>query len=216
MHDGVDVFLDGQADFAVRDNCIGCFNHEAAHTNSVDLWDLYGDYDNLGGVSIMSHPWGEKPGGFLAYELMKQGWIDVLRINDGPTNVCLTPLEDKDSSLAHRAALIETDNPDEFFMMEYHKRPDSGWGSGWGVDADGILITHVLLTGSNGAGPLPYIRIESADGDLAYGDWPSESDFWTGMDQVWDGALYDGTPIVSVSEFDRKTDTMMCFKVEYY
>jgi M6 family metalloprotease-like protein len=216
LHDGVDVFLDGQGDFAIRDNCIGCFNHEAAHTNSVDLWDLYGDFDNLGGVSIMSNPWGAQPGGFLAYELMKKGWIDVLCIVHGPTNVCLTPLEDKDSSLAYRAARIETDDPDEFFMLEYHKRPRSGWGSGWTMNADGVLITHILLTGSNAVGPLPLIRIEPADGDLPYDAWPSETDFWNGADQVWDGVLYDGTPIVSASAFARETETKICFTVDFY
>jgi hypothetical protein len=104
----------------------------------------------------------------------------VLRIGQGTNNVCLAPLEDMDSSLACCAALVETDDPDEFFMLEYRKRPAPGWGSGWAENADGILITHILLTGSNAVGPLPLKRIESADGVVPYDERPSETDFWNG------------------------------------
>jgi M6 family metalloprotease-like protein len=217
MHKGVDIFVDGQGALAVTDNCIGCFNHEVAHTDAVGRGDIYGDFNNLGSVSIMSYPWGSNPGGFLAVELMELGWIDVLRIDSDTTDVCVSPMEDASTPFSYRAVLIETGDPDEFFMLEYRKRPGSGWGSGWSLDADGILITHILKTGSNSDGPNPYIRIEPADGSLPYGEWPEEADLWESDGQIFDGKLYDGTFAVAVSNFRRETETTaMCFDVGYF
>jgi hypothetical protein len=165
----------------------------------------------------MSYPWGSNPGGFLAVELMELGWIDVLRIDSDTTDVCVSPMEDASTPFSYRAVLIETGDPDEFFMLEYRKRPGSGWGSGWSFDANGILITHILKTGSNSDGPNPYIRIEPADGSLPYGKWPEEADLWESDGQIFDGKLYDGTFAVAVSNFRRETETTaMCFDVGYF
>jgi M6 family metalloprotease-like protein len=216
MHKGVDMFVDGQGAFAVTDNCIGCFNHKVGHTDAVGRGDIYGDFNNLGSVSIMSYPWGSNPGGFLAVEHMELGWIDVLRISEDATDVCASTMEDASAPFSYRAVLIETGDPDEFFMLEDRKRPASGWGSGWSFDADGILITHILTTGSNSAGPNPYIRIEPADGSLPYGKWPTEADLWQSGDQTFDGTLYDGSAVFAVTNFRREPGATMCFDVRYF
>jgi M6 family metalloprotease-like protein len=221
-HKNVDMFVDGQGFFSTRVSCVGCWNHELAHTSVIGLPDLYGSHSNLGMTSLMSHPWAENsyPGGFLAYELRKLGWMTdyvVFSASRGGAGLCLSPMEDGE----YRAALIETGDPNEFFMLEYHKRPESSWGSGWNMDADGILITHIVPTGSNYDGPTPLIRIESADGDLPYGVFPTETDFWypenPGMpENKFVGKLYDGRELFAVENFFRETTSKICFDVVFF
>jgi M6 family metalloprotease-like protein len=217
-NNNVDMFVDGQASFAVKDTCIGCFNHEVAHGEVVGLPDLYGSFSNLGQTSLMSHPWGENPGGFLAYELLKLGWMtDYVVIAQGTESVqqCLYPMEQE-----FRAVLIETGDLNEFFMLEYHKRPESGWGSGWVSPMDGVLITHIVPSGSNNAGPFPLIRLESADGDLQYSAaWPTETDLWypenpNMPENEFVGNLYNGAEVVTVGNFFRDGSGAICFDVD--
>jgi hypothetical protein len=214
VHKNVDMFVDKGRGFS----CVGCFNHELAHTSAIGLPDLYGNYSNLGDMSIMSYPWDPPQAGFLAYELVKLGWLKdyvVLSPEENYLYYCLRPMEDE-----FQAVLIENGDPNEFFMLEYHKRPESGWGSGWSSPFDGILITHIVPTGSNFALP-PLIRIESADGDLQYaGPWPTETDLWYPENPkmqgtMFAGKLYSGEEVFTVGGFSRDGNAI-CFDVETY
>ena len=207
INKNVDIFVDGQGGYAVKDNCTGCFNHEVAHTKAIGLPDLYGDFNNLGPASIMSYPWGSNPGGLLAFELMKTGWSQPLGISETTEAIVLHPMEDKDG----QAVLIKIGDQNEYFMLEYHKQPEVGWGSDFEID--GIVITHIFdslrhwNTTLNNEDP-PLIRIEAADGALQYGEWPIATSFWypenEAMPEAFIGKLYGQEQgIFRVTSFER-------------
>ena len=210
MHNNVDIFADGQGGLAVNVSCTGCFNHEVAHTKVFDLGDLYGDFSNLGGLSLMSYPWGESPEhriGLLGFDMMKVGWSQPLVFNEdavtGGFGIVLKPMEDPDG----QAVLLKAgDNDNEYFMLEYRKRVAS-----W-LDIDGIIITHVVAskwnTTGNRAEP-PLIQVEAADGLLQYNaEWPTANSFWypenENMPKAFIGRLYgQAKGFVNVTDFHR-------------
>lgn len=173
IHHNVDMFVDAQGSGAVLSRCTGCFNHEVAHTKAVGLPDLYGDYNTLGSLSIMSYPWDKPPPGLLAWEMMKLEWIIPQRVSDTTTNITLKPLEQGGG------AVVVQESHSECFMLEYRQRTLNGFFGSSGPNFDGILITHINknATNWNFAYP-PFIRVETADGNLPFRTWPSESDLW--------------------------------------
>jgi M6 family metalloprotease-like protein len=218
MHNNVDIFADIQGDQAPQESCTGCFNHEVAHTDVFKLSDLYGDFSNLGGLSLMSYPWGNKTEqdrmGFLAFDFMKVGWSQPLFFSattvSGGVGVILNSMEDSDG----QAALLETGVPNEYFMIEYRKRV-AYW-----LDTDGTIITHINENQGDNQKDPPRIRVEPADGVMSYGEWPTATSFWypenEAMPEAFIGKLYgEEKGIFRVTDFRRHGENAMSVSIYF-
>ena len=73
VNGGVNMFVDGQASLSVISRATGNFNHELGHL--LGLVDMYGPYDTLHGLTLMSFSWPVPPHDFAAYERLKLGWL---------------------------------------------------------------------------------------------------------------------------------------------
>jgi hypothetical protein len=165
---GVNIFVDAQNSLSVASGATGNFNHEAGHT--VGVPDLYGPYDTLHYLTVMSDSWALPPQDFTAYERTLLGWMTPRLLDRGSQNVHL-------SSSRHRmdAVRIETSRPSEYFLIEYRRRPDSGFGSS-APDYNGLAVYHVLEGSDQWSDP-PLLKLEAADGAIAPNAWPELSDF---------------------------------------
>ncbi|MFX0091892.1 MAG: hypothetical protein ACFFBD_09035 [Candidatus Hodarchaeota archaeon] len=173
---GAKTFLDGQGSLSLKLGAYANFNHEIGHC--LALPDLYGAYDTIGYLSIMSDSWPISGFGFCAFDKYKLGWLEPLEITSTQKNIELLPAEQNFSSI-----LIPTNQVDEYFLIEYRKKPESGYASF--TDANhpqynGLAIYHVdesqWNNGNRDATPL--IRLEPADGGGENNTQPMTNDFW--------------------------------------
>ena len=165
---GVAMFVDGQASGSVTGGAIGNFNHELGHL--MGLVDMYGPYDTVHGLTLMSFSWPVPPHDFAAYERMKLGWLEPQLLTETTRDVWLPSAHD---TLA--AIKIPTARPEEYFLIEYRKRPESGYGS-QNPFFNGLAVYHVLEGSSMWQDP-PIVKLEPADGSISHDDGLNEIDF---------------------------------------
>lgn len=171
---GVNLFVDGQGDLSVRVDAYGNFNHELGHT--LGLPDLYGPYDTVHYLTLMSDSWPVPPQDFTAYERSLLGWIKPRVLGPGRHHPRL-----RNASEHFDAVRINTGRPNEYFLIEYRQRPGSGFGS-QAPFYDGLAVYHVLDDSAQWIDP-PLLKLEPADGAIAPDQAPEASDF-----------LYPGNP----------------------
>lgn len=168
---GAKLFVDAQDSASVLGRHIGNFNHEVGHL--FGLPDEYGSYDNLNYLTLMSYTWYRPPTSFSAWDRYQLGWLEPISITASTNDVVLYPAE---TNL--QAVIVPTSRSSEYFLIEYRKRPDSGFGAGVATLYDGLAIYHVWEgAGSNGTLP-GLIRLEPPDGDYEWGSAPDANDFW--------------------------------------
>lgn len=168
---GAKLFVDAQDSASVLGRHIGNFNHEVGHL--FGLPDDYGPYDNLNYLTLMSYTWYRPPTSFSAWDRYQLSWLEPISITASTNDVVLYPAE---TNL--QAVIVPTARSSEYFLIEYRKRPDSGFGTGVATPYDGLAIYHVWEgAGSNGRLP-GLIRLEPPDGDYEWGSAPDANDFW--------------------------------------
>jgi M6 family metalloprotease-like protein len=159
-HDNVNMFVDGQASASVISGATGNFNHELAHLRG--LRDTYGTFDTLHGLTLMSFSWPLPPHDFSAFERLQLGWVKPLVVT-GTTRGIVLP-----SAHEHLAAvMVPTARSDEYFLIEYRVKPQSGYGSAYFLPYNGLAVYHVFLVWDNSTQP-PLIKLEPADGTNTY------------------------------------------------
>jgi hypothetical protein len=168
QNQGANDFVDGQDSGSVIAGATGNFNHEVGHTRG--LPDLYGTYDSLQDLTLMSSSWPLPPNDFSAYERVHLGWVV-------PQIVTTTTTASLPSANTHLAAIkVPTARPEEYFLLEYRQRPQTGFGSAAPFDFNGIAVYHVL-EGSNQDLDPPLVKLEPADGTTASSLTPAPTDF---------------------------------------
>lgn len=183
---GVNLFVDGQASLSVRVDAYGNFNHELGHT--LGLPDLYGPYDTLHYLTLMSDSWALPPNDFTAYERSLLGWLKPRTLAPGRHAVRL-----RDASHRFEAVRIPTGREGEYFLIEYRQRPDSGFGSS-APYYNGLAIYHVLENSSQWTDP-PLVKLVPADGQIAPDQAPQLTDF------AYPGNPFQRQPLVLRSHF---------------
>ncbi len=154
---GVNMFMDGQASQSVVFKHTGNFTHEVGHL--LGIQDMYGTYGTLSTLTLMSFPWPLPPPGFSAYEKVLLGWVKPQVVADTSRDLWLPAAEESPA-----AVKVPTSRDYEYFLIEYRKRPSSGYASD-DVRYDGLAIYHVLEGSSMSQNP-PIVKLEPADGSI--------------------------------------------------
>lgn len=150
----VKSFVDSQGSYAVRFRRYGAFNHEFAH--NVGLPDLYGRYSTVNGLTLMGQGVENLPANDLgAWERVKLGWLVPRLVEHTERGLVLPPANDQLAALK-----IPTRRSSEYFVIEYRKTPESGFGS-VGPRYDGLAVYHVLGTSTQNQNP-PLLKLEAA------------------------------------------------------
>lgn len=171
-----DTFCDGQASESIRKRAIGNFSQVLAYgVINGEQSAIFGDFDNIGYLSLMSDSWATPPFGFSSLERFKMGWLKPRVINKTKKGVLLRPAEEN-----MEAVLVYSALPWEYFLIEYRVRPDSGYGSAPGYpDYDGLAIYHVNLYWQiETKRRTPLIRLEKPCISPGYGNSPAATDLW--------------------------------------
>jgi hypothetical protein len=176
METGVNMFADGQASESVKRSATGNLTHEVGHL--LGLVDMYGRYGTLGALSVMSTAWLGIPPDFAAYERIKLRWLTPRIVAQTTTGIWLPWAYEE-----FAAVMVPTRRPAEYFLLEYRRRPPSGYGSD-DVQHDGLVVYHVL-EGSSMAHDPPVVKVEPADGSIVPGVPSDPNDF-----------LYPGNPVM--------------------
>lgn len=172
---GVNIFVDPQNSWSVVSQATGNFNHEVGHT--VGLPDLYGPYSTLHYLTLMSDSWALPPQDFTAYERIGLGWTAPRLLDKGSQNVHL-----RASGPHMQAVRIDTAHASEYFLIEYRRRPDSGFGSS-APAYNGLAVYHVLEGATQWTDP-PLLKLEAADGAIAPDAMPELDDFLSPQNQA--------------------------------
>jgi hypothetical protein len=165
---GVNMFVDGQASVSVISRATGNFNHELGHL--LGLPDMYGPYDTIHGLTVMSFSWPVPPHDFAAYERLKLGWLRPHVLTETTRGVWLPSAHD-----VLAGVMIPTARWNEYFLIEYRRRPDSGYGS-QNPPFNGLAVYHVLEGSSMFQDP-PIVKLEPADGSIKPGGPLDPADF---------------------------------------
>lgn len=172
LNGGTNMFVDHQDSLSLRGRHIGNFNHEMAHLFGIQ--DLYGPYDNVKYLTLMSDTWSLPPNGFSAWERYKLGWLDLVEIRENSSEIVLRP-----SDMYMDAVMVPTDCAMEYFLLEYRKRPENGYGSAPSTDFNGLAIYHVWEGADNANRMLPpLICLETPDLVYKWNSPPGLTDFW--------------------------------------
>jgi hypothetical protein len=75
------------------------------------------------------------------------------------------------------AVKVPTNRTAEYFLIEYRRRPSSGFGS-QDVDFNGLAVYHVLEGSSMSQNP-PILKLEPADGNIQPGQSTDPNDFYS-------------------------------------
>jgi hypothetical protein len=167
---GARLFVDGQTSLSLRVRAIGNFNHETGHC--FDLPDQYGTVDNVGFLTLMSNSWPIPPFGFSSWDRYKLKWYNPVFVSQSTSGIILKPAED-----SLNAVIIPTTNPLEYFLVEFRKKPSSGYGTSTPVNYNGLAIYHIWEGRNNNIIP-PLIRLEPVDGNYSDLGDPDQIDFW--------------------------------------
>jgi len=192
---GVRIFMDPQGSESVRNEVYGNFNHEFGHGHPVrnNFWglpDFYGSYDTLGYLTLMSDSWSLPANGFSAYDRYLLEWIEPEGIFSTTQDILLHSAEENLDAIK-----ILTDNPKEFFLVEYKKKPDLGYGSAEFIpDYNGLVIYHVyeeVFWDYCNDGFPPLLYVEPADGEIEYASGgPKKTDYWYPDNEDSEGIFY--------------------------
>ncbi|MBN2360758.1 MAG: hypothetical protein JXR83_14990 [Deltaproteobacteria bacterium] len=169
-HLGANVFVDMQSSESVIRRAYGNFNHEVGHC--LGLPDMYGPYGTIGYLSLMHDSWPVPANGFSVYDRQQLGWFTPT-----PTARSTTGIELLRADRNFSAIRIDTPHPAEYFLVEYRKRPESGYGSRAPVH-DGLAIYHALAASTQQMDP-PLLKLMAADGDIRPDTFPQVSDLWS-------------------------------------
>jgi M6 family metalloprotease-like protein len=157
--DGVTSFADSQGAFAVRYRRYGAFNHEFGH--GAGLPDLYGRYSTVNGLSLMAVSVGDLPAADLgAFERRKLGWLKPTIVGRKARGLVVPSANEELAALE-----VRTEQSYEYFLIEYRKTPDSGFGS-VGPRYDGLAVYHVFEPSIQIHDP-PLLRLEAAGAPLS-------------------------------------------------
>lgn len=214
VHDGANVFVDTQTNLSVTSGSYGNFNHEVGH--NFGLPDLYGEFDNIHYLSLMSDSWRKPANNFTCWEKYQLGWLDPIIINEDRSNIVLSPSEEE-----LNAVLIETEFVNEFFMIEYRKKPSSGYGSGVNIEYNGLTIYHINEnTNSYNNNSLPQlIHLERIDNLLTTP--PVEDDFLN-PDKVENSSnlnlktYYSSEYLFEINNLKWDENDNILFDIQYY
>ena len=184
--EGVKSFVDAQANYAVSYRRYGAFNHEFAH--NVGLPDLYGPYSTVEELTLMGDNAWHLPGAdFSAFERETLGWLKPRVVDRTTSRIVLSPASEKMS-----AVKVPTDRAYEYFLIEYRKSPEEGYGS-VGPRYDGLAVFHVFEPSGQVLDP-PLLKIEAADGDIGP---------YTGPAPELTDLYYPGNPVMDLSRVMR-------------
>lgn len=179
-HRRVNLFVDPQDGLSVRQRATGNFNHEFGHC--LGLPDLYGTYGTIYWLSLMHDSWPLPPMGLSAYDRMRLGWMAPRQVTQTTQGVELTQAETSFSA-------VQIPGPrSESFLVEYRRRPASGYGSKAPAH-DGLAVYHVLEGAAQAMNP-PLLKLEPADGALVPGVEPQASDLFKAGSPAFVGKSY--------------------------
>jgi hypothetical protein len=153
---GANVFVDCQGSGRVQAGLTGDFNHDVAETRG--LRDLHGSLSNIGDLSLMASSSREPPNDFSAFDRMHLGWLAPRMVEPGATTIDIA-----DANTALVAYEVPTARPDEYFLLEYRRRPASGYASAANLPAEGIVVYHVLETSDQSQDP-PLLSVDGIVG----------------------------------------------------
>ncbi len=159
-NNGASVFVDGQGSLSLQSHATGNFNHELGHCRG--LPDLYGTYSTVSYLSLMDSSWDLPPIDFGAYERLHLGWVVPQDVTATTRKLTLSP-----SKSGTVAIKVPTKTTGEYFLLEYRKRPASGYGAS-GPAYDGIVVFHVFEGSNQNVNP-PLLKVEPADGTITPG-----------------------------------------------
>jgi hypothetical protein len=164
----VNNFVDRQNSLSVIWGVTGNFNHELAHTLGVP--DLYGAYDTLHYLTIMSDSWALPPQDFTAYERTLLGWVKPKVVSRTQRGIRLPSADGR-----MKVVRVSTSRAFEYFLIEYRYRPYSCFGS-QAPPYNGLAVYHVLETSKQSLDP-PLVKLEAADGYIHPDSYPELEDF---------------------------------------
>ena len=141
-HSEIDGVKVGEYSFNFLDGLtLGLLAHETAHVfGAPDLYHSSYDYAPVGEWCLMQSQ-HEIPQYMLTYVREKYiGGLAEGRIGDitASGNYELSPVDSETGRIAYR---IYTENPDEYFMVEYRRKTDSGFESG--LPGSGLVVYRV-------------------------------------------------------------------------
>jgi hypothetical protein len=172
---GANVFVDAQDSARVEAGLTGELDHDVARTRG--LADLDGAFSNIGDLSLMASSARQPPNDFSAYDRLHLGWLAPHVIPAGTSTIDVA-----DANTALVAYEVPTARPEEYFLLEYRRRPASGYASAASLPAEGIVIYHVLETSDQDQDP-PLLCVHRIVG-------PGAAPLAI--------RAYDGTPVFSV------------------
>lgn len=158
----------GKDSQSVVSGATGNFNHEVGHT--IGLPDIYGPYGTLGYLTLMADSWPVPSQDFSAYERSLLGWVKPKEIRRTTKKIHLS------SANKNMAAVrVSTLRDNEYFLIEYRHRPDSGFGSAAPL-YNGLAVYHIFENSNQSNNP-PLVKLEAADGYIAPDSSPELTDF---------------------------------------
>jgi hypothetical protein len=167
---GVAMFVDGQGSASIKGGHTGNFNHEVGHTTG--LPDLYGAYSTLSYLSLMDYSWAKPANDFSAHKRMLLGWVKPQVIGKTTQGIRLSRPSDRMQAIRTPGA-----RQSEYFLIEYRRRPTTGYGSAAPVANDGLTVLHILEGSAQSLDP-PLLKLEPADGRIAPKTAPTQADFF--------------------------------------
>ncbi|MFO0695949.1 MAG: hypothetical protein U0230_20470 [Polyangiales bacterium] len=205
---GANLFVDVQHSTSIVGHVTGNFNHELAH--ALGIQDLYGTYDTLYDLTVMASSWPLPPNDFTAYERVRLGWVEPVTLDQTTTGVVVPSADD------HLFAVrVPTARPEEYFLLEYRRRPASGYGSAGSFAYDGLAVLHVFEASTQGTDP-PLVKLEPADGTTAASHAPEVDDLAfpdnPGLLRPFVLRTYfGGDPVFSIDGLHFTTDGALAF-----
>lgn len=169
LNNGINNFVDGQDSLSVISGATGNFNHEVGHT--IGLQDMYGPYGTLSYLTLMSDSWPVPPQDFAAFERSTLGWVKPREILKTTRNIKLSS-----ANKNMEAVRVPTTHKNEYFLIEYRQRPESGYGS-VAPPYNGLAVYHILESSNLWTNP-PLVKLEAADGYIAPDTRPELTDFF--------------------------------------
>lgn len=212
-HEGVNIFVDGQNSGSVIAGATGNFNHELAHTLGVP--DLYGKYDTLHYLTLMSDSWALPPQDFTAYERTLLGWVKPKSVYRTKQGIRLLP---PNKGKRMDAIRVYTPRASEYFLIEFRRRPDHGFGSN-APFYRGLAVYHVLESSNQGMDP-PLVKLVAADGYIAPDTAPQMDDFLhprnpNMLKPLVMKSYYGGQDVFEIDNLWQDTDGSFVFDIKF-
>lgn len=169
-NEGAHIFVDVQGSNSLQVGAFANFTHELGHC--MNLPDLYGDFTTINYLSIMHQSWAVPGQDFTAWERQRLGWSQPRVVSQSTTGIVL-----RNSNVSFDSVKVPGLTSDEYFLIEYSDRPDTGYGSAGSIDHNGLAVYHVL-EGSNQYQNPPLLKLEPADGSIVPNEEAQANDFF--------------------------------------